>query len=388
MDRGWTEPDDLPPPRNTESAAQNALASINSSEPQTSAPALDWAALTEDPPARRWAESGWFGHGHATLLAGEGGIGKTLLAQQWASCLATSRRLFHQDSEPLRVLMWACEDDHDELWRRQAAICGWQGTRLDDYTNFRLVPRVGLPNMLLYSEYGRPQPTALMQTLAAEADAFQADVVILDNIAQLYAGGENDRPTVTYFVNALVGILKSRAIMLLGHPAKAAGSEFSGSTAWEASVRSRLYFGHKLPGAARSEDDTESDNRVLARRKANYASKDFRKFTYRDGVFIPDSVETFLDSKIRGEAQEQGIIQAFKGCRAANVIVVAATRGMRTAYHVLAERPEFPDSLRGGDKPVMREFWNILERLRQRGIITEAEHRRPDRHWTIQFVLK
>ena len=57
-------------------------------EPDKAKP-LDWAALDGlDPPTREWAISGWIGYGHTTLLVGQGGIGKTLIAQQIGSALS------------------------------------------------------------------------------------------------------------------------------------------------------------------------------------------------------------------------------------------------------------------------------------------------------------
>ena len=53
---------------------------------------LDWRVLADgEPPARDWAVDHWLGMAHVTLLAGLGGIGKTLLAQMLASALALGR---------------------------------------------------------------------------------------------------------------------------------------------------------------------------------------------------------------------------------------------------------------------------------------------------------
>ena len=58
----------------------------------TKAKALNWNELsTREVQDRRWAMRGWCGFGHVTLLVGPGGIGKSLLAQEAASCLALGR---------------------------------------------------------------------------------------------------------------------------------------------------------------------------------------------------------------------------------------------------------------------------------------------------------
>jgi hypothetical protein len=114
-------------------------------------------------------------------------------------------------------------------------------------------------------------------------------VVILDNSAQLYGGDENTRHSVTYFSNGLAGALPGKAILMLSHPARAAGSEFSGSSAWENVARSRLFLGSKLPDQRAGEDEELSDDvRFLSRRKSNYSTKDWRRLVFRGGVLVPD----------------------------------------------------------------------------------------------------
>ena len=62
-------------------------------------------------------------------------------------------------------------------------------------------------------------------------------------------------------------LVKVLTILLLGHPSvagKASGSGYSGSTAWNNAVRSRMYLTRPEEGAG--------DERILTRGKANYAS--------------------------------------------------------------------------------------------------------------------
>jgi len=255
---------------------------------------IDWAGLSGlEPPVRRWAQKGWFGFGHTTLLVGAGGIGKTLLSQQLGSCLALGRPFVDECPEPMKVLMWACEDDHDELWRRQLQIATWLNAPLGDFSNLSIVPRHGLENALVSTEFGKLMFSPLLEELRQQALDLAVEAVILDNVAQLYGGNENDRHSVTVFLNALAGALKGLAILLLAHPARSLGSEFSGSSAWENTARTRLYLGAKLPGE-KQDSDAEEDSetvRYLARRKSNYSSRDWRKLNYRDGVLIPEAPE-------------------------------------------------------------------------------------------------
>ena len=81
-----------------------------------------------------------------------------------------------------------------------------------------------------------------------QANDHRADIVILDNLAQVYGANENVRHETTAFVNGLHGALGlNRALALIGHPSRAPGSEISGSSAWEASVRMRFTSRRNCP---------------------------------------------------------------------------------------------------------------------------------------------
>lgn len=275
--------------------------------------AINWPRLAQlMPPDRKWAIKGWLGFGHVTLLVGSGGIGKTLLAQQMASCLALGRPFIEAIERPYKCLMWACEDDHDELWRRQVAISRWCQAGLEEFHEcLTIVPRHGLDNALVSTDFGKLTFSPLIARLSEQANDLGSEVVILDNVAQLYGGNENDRHSVTAFLNALSGAFRGMAIMLLAHPSRGAGSEFSGSSAWENTARTRLYLGANLPDN-KDQDIVPSDNvRYLSRRKANYSPKDWRRMTYADGALTPDPVED----------EGGGIIAGIKHGRARRIIV-------------------------------------------------------------------
>lgn len=256
---------------------------------------LDWSGLAgQTPPEREWIEQYWLGRGYVTGLWGAGGIGKTGLAQAWGSCLALRRSYLDWVPSERRVLMWACEDDEAELWRRQDAIAQWLGVPLSDFTG----------RLHLYSycdeqvELAGPAqqhplvPTPMLARLREQIGDHRADVVILDNIARLYGGNENDRHQVSSFVAMLTAAAKptQAGVLLLGHPGKAAGSEYSGSTAWEGAVRARLYLGATLPDQKSDSETPPADDsvRYLCRRKANYSARDWRRVVYREGVMVPD----------------------------------------------------------------------------------------------------
>jgi hypothetical protein len=302
--------------------------------PPTRAP-LDWVELAgRAPPERRWAVKGWLGFGHITLLVGSGGIGKTLLSQQMASCIALGRSFVGEVADPLTCLMWACEDDHDELWRRQVQIAAWAGVGLESFAErLVIVPRHGLENALVTAEFGRLMYSPLIAELKEQAHDLSADVVILDNVAQLFGAGENDRHAVTAFLNALSGALAGRAIMLLAHPSRSSGSEFSGSSAWENVARTRLYLGATLPGDKPDESEPQDNVRYLARRKANYSAKDWRRLVYANGALTPDEPEAAggLIANIRAGKAERAVFAALAKLSSMGVV---ASDGRRSPQYL------------------------------------------------------
>jgi hypothetical protein len=220
--------------------------------------------------------------------------------------MALGRDWVDQVSKPLRVLMWAGEDDANELWRRQVAICAQFGVEmaaLDDL--FYMQSYEGADITLAHQIYGLLQPTAMMDELHSQVQDYAADYVFLDNIARLYGGNENDRHQVTQFLAWLQSVCAPAGVCLLGHPAKGAGSEYSGSTAWEGAVRARLYLSDRLPDQPIDPEEPPDESvRYLSRRKSNYSPNDWRRLEMRNGVLIPE-VPSIL-SDVTRERQVSG----------------------------------------------------------------------------------
>lgn len=256
--------------------------------------ALDFVKLSRaHPPPRTWFVREWLGAG-PSYLAGPGGCGKSSVVQHQATCGAIGRAYIGQQEAPFRSLVWNCEDDHDELWRRQEQICGHEQIEMASlHDRLHIVSRYGCENALMVESQGALSHTSLMKELREQVNDLGIDVLWLDNAAHLFLGNHDDRTHVTSFINALNGLVVGRpfAAVIVAHPGKALGSEYSGSVAWENAVRMRWYMGNRLPDE-RPEADTEVDRtnvRFLAKRKANYTAADYVRFTVRSGLFVPDT---------------------------------------------------------------------------------------------------
>lgn len=248
-----------------------------------------FADLHDNPPAQReWTLREWLPRATLALMSGPGGIGKSLLGQQIATAVATGDEMFGCESTQGPVIGFFCEDSNEELRRRELSIIngkGWQPSVLRD---LHLQGRQGLENTL--ANFGPDRilvMTGLLRHIESECERIRPVLVILDNVAQMFGGIENDRHQVTVFCNRLTAIAMkfNCSVLLLGHVAKAEGSEYSGSTAWEAAVRTRLWMRR----------DGGTGRVIFHRAKANYSALDEVTLEYLDGRFVvyrPNSIES------------------------------------------------------------------------------------------------
>lgn len=233
--------------------------------------------FTGEPPPRAWIVRDWIVEGAVNSLYGDGGVGKTLLAQQLACAVSMGAPWLGLETRKGSVLAVLCEDEQDELHRRHNDIKAAMGHAVGNpFDDVWLWPRVGEANTLLrFNRDGQAVLGGFYARVVEMVEELEPSLLILDTLADVYGGNEIDRPQVNYFVKTVLGGLikhqaekgRSLTILLLGHPSvagKASGAGYSGSTAWNNAVRSRMYL--------TKPEDGPSDERILTRGKANYAS--------------------------------------------------------------------------------------------------------------------
>lgn len=340
---------------------------------------MDWAALVgREPPPRTWWIQDWLTPA-PTLCAGAGGVGKTLLIQGVATALVAGKDYIGAPCQPLTVLAWLCEDDHDEIWRRQIALNSHFCVTPADLARLHVVPRIGQDNTILSHEFGKPMFTPLLAALREQVNDLRADVLILDNVAQVFGGTANDTHHVTKFVNGIRGMVSDRpfAPIFLHHPAKAAGSEYGGSVAWENAVRMRWYLGRDLPDRKQDEDAVESDVVFLARRKANYTNRDFRKLKFAGGILLPEESApgTRFDAAARRELAERVVLNGFQKLAEIGV----STSDGKTSPNYLPRQILDKSYAQGFTKRELEIAMNKLmsEGRLKRGVVGQYENRSP-----------
>ena len=232
---------------------------------------LDYARLMREPPARDWMVEGCFLKGTVALIAGDGGIGKSLLCQQLATSACLGAAWLGLTLKPGRALYLACEDDGDELHRRQYSINRDLGYDMADVLDagLDLIPRVGQDNalMLFDRQKWRMVRAGLMDKLVHRCRETGIQYVIVDTATQTFRGNQNDEIQVADYITELrrLAVAIQGVVVITKHPSmagRALGTGESGNVAWHNSVRSRLYLHeHKALGL------------VLSGMKSNYSRK-------------------------------------------------------------------------------------------------------------------
>ena len=240
--------------------------------------------LSSPPTPREWTVENLVPAHEVTSLYGDGGVGKSLLAQQMATSVAMGKKFLGLETIKTNSLYISCEDDYDELQRRQYAINKHNGVVLGSTVDGRLWSRTGFDNiMVTWPMDGQAVISPFVERIITEIELHQIGLLILDNISDLYGGNENHRAQVNHFAKAVLGGIIRRCgvtIVLLGHPPKNPEADYSGSTAWNAAVRAR----HQLCKPENGMDD----ERQLMCRKSNYSvSSDLMiDLVWQEGVFI------------------------------------------------------------------------------------------------------
>ena len=199
-------------------------------------------------PARQWLVEGLIPSGTVTLLGGDGGTGKSLVALQLAASTALARAWLGLSVTPGRALYNSAEDDRDELHRRLSDIARAENTTLADLDNMTVRSLAGEDALLAMADRsGKLHPSPLYQEIDARMRDEAPALVVLDTLADLFPGNENDRAQARQFVGMLRGlaIRHECAVVMLAHPSLSglnSGTGTSGSTGWNNSVRSRLYL--------------------------------------------------------------------------------------------------------------------------------------------------
>ena len=251
-------------------------------------PVVDFSQwVGKNPPERLFAWGDNIPLHTTTMLTGPGGVGKSLFEQMLCTCIALGLPYLGIPTRQMNTLYVTCEDDQEELWRRQAGICAALGVSLEVLIGkLHLVSLCGENETALatFDEKEQIERTARWGQLVRTCEQMQIQLYAFDNATDAMAGDLNSIHQVAEFVNLMTGlaIQMDGAAMILHHPNKA-GDDWLGSVAWHNKVRSRLII-------KRSDIDGDDDGRVLENPKANYGPSGGQiNFRWFKGAFVTDA---------------------------------------------------------------------------------------------------
>jgi hypothetical protein len=359
---------------------------------------LDLIALAHrEPKAPQFILRDWLPCDYATLFAGHGGAGKSGIALHLAACIALERPFFGVPCEQRRLLYLSCEDRWPVLHWRLTHIARHFGIELDELSGELFVEDLVGEDTILWERDPRTgfTTTAGFACLRRRMESTGAQVLIVDGVSDTFSGNENARGDVKRYVNGLLSLIPpDGALLLVGHVAKptaansATSEGYSGSTSWHNAVRARWYL---YPEREQTEDGERAQptgNLLLELQKSNLGpTSAAMRFAWDEAAHLfvgrHELVSGGLAESIRNRSECDAILRSLVACADAQIPVPAALQGARTAYLVLTQRAEFPDTLRGGQSSKRRRFSRHLESLRHIRHVTEASIRRSNRHYTV-----
>jgi RecA-family ATPase len=263
-----------------------------------------------------------------TGLGGDGGIGKTQVALQAAVRGATSACdwLGAPLMEVGPSVFFTAEEPENEIHFRLDCIRQHHNLTWADLANVHPICTVEHPEIDpilagLVKGTGKVEPTKTFGWLSEMVMDTKAKLVCIEAASDIFDVDEIVRSHAKACVRLLQGlaIKADAAVLLLFHPSLSgitSGRGTSGSTQWNNTMRSRLFF-QTLPGT--KDDDTTATRKVLEVMKANRGPTGEKVvLEWRNGLFVPPEVMTTVEKAAREQQVEQAFMAALRRLLAQN----------------------------------------------------------------------
>lgn len=284
----WKHTGEPPPTTGFEGYRANAPKVIlDPIEPLSLVSPSAWKGAPLEP--MRWLATSRIPAGDATILSGDGGGGKTTVALQLA--VAVERGLgdwLGTTCESGSVVFFSGEEPEQEMYRRLARVASKRGI---DWTEVeRLYFHFADPDRCLLGVARHNGPiaaTPLFESLAAKILDIRPALVVVDSIAAVFGGNQNDRTHARSFVGLFRKLARHAgcAVLLLDHPSLSgmtSGTGRGGSMDWQNATRARLHL--------ETEGERDGAGRVLEVKKTNYGPPGEKvRLRWEDGCFVLES---------------------------------------------------------------------------------------------------
>lgn len=243
-----------------------------------------WKGVEIEP--MRWLATHRVPEDDVTILAGDGGLGKTTLALQLGVSVACDLGDWLGTttlSGP--VIFYSAEEPESEMRRRLDRVARKRGIDPDDIKRlFFHFAEADKALLGLSTSMGTIAPTPTFQALCRSVMDVRPALLIVDSVAAVFGGNQNDRVQARTFVTMFRRLAREAgcAIVLLDHPSLSgmtSGTGRGGNMDWSNVVRSRLYL--------RTVEEEEASFRELEVVKSNYGPAGEKvQLRWEDGSFV------------------------------------------------------------------------------------------------------
>jgi KaiC/GvpD/RAD55 family RecA-like ATPase len=276
--------DEPPGPNGPDDYGGQIAAPLNDQSPLALITPNQWRDVALEP--MRWLATQRIPADDVSILSGDGGNGKTTVALQLGVSVA------HDLDDWLGtttlsgpVIFFSAEEPESEMRRRLDRVARKRGINPEEIE--QLFFHFAEPDKALLgisTPAGTIAPTATFQALARSIADIKPALLIVDSVAAVFGGNQNDRIQARTFVSMFRRLAREArcAIVLLDHPSLSgmnSGSGRGGSMDWSNVVRSRLYL--------RTVEEDEATFRELEVVKSNYGPCGEKvRLRWEDGSFV------------------------------------------------------------------------------------------------------
>ena len=237
-----------------ETIAREVLRQIDAGRPMS----FMSGAMADYEPVQ-WLVEGWVPRGSMGMLTGLGDFGKSRWALQLAFAMATGHGWnqlgMTSPDRTIRAMYCSYEDSDSVLAERLEAIASLTGWESPDIPPGLFIADSGMM-MQAGPLWGRhenlqslAQPMPGLDTVCEAIAGTGVELVVVDTLANSFLSNENDRSEVSRFANHMQAIAQRANVsfLFLAHPPKTNESLYSGSTAWQGSVRYAMSLASPTP---------------------------------------------------------------------------------------------------------------------------------------------
>uniref|UniRef100_UPI00404836CA AAA family ATPase n=1 Tax=Orrella sp. TaxID=1921583 RepID=UPI00404836CA len=293
----------------------------------------------------------WLPSDEVTLFSGHGGGGKSYAALYIGIHVAKGIPFADMAVNQTPVLFFSAEDGKKVLSYRVKRLCRSLNINVKSLQDKLYLLDVSDIDAALHRgayQIAKTE-TNLLNNLEVLVQKLNVGLVIVDNASDTYDDDEIKRSPVRRFVRSLRSRIArpGRAVMLLAHISKASArsgsrddeEDYSGSTAWHNSVRSRLSL------------VKDKETFKIVHTKANYGAKTKPvKFEWVEGVPLVAGTHTNVGAEIILQANEkkrdsehkQILVEIIDRFTQREEFVNSAMQGGYSAFKTLKQDPSFP----------------------------------------------